>query len=90
MVDGTFQEYVLSFTEHVTPIPESIDSAQAASIMCAVCTQSRKRMQLRIQTIYAFGQHDHLSPHYDVIQGKPRRGNGNIVPFAILASNVLP
>jgi alcohol dehydrogenase, propanol-preferring len=35
-VDGTFSEYVLSFVKHVTPIPDNIESAEAASILCAV------------------------------------------------------
>lgn len=34
-VDGTFSEYVVSFTNHVTPIPEGFDSYAAASILCA-------------------------------------------------------
>ncbi|WVQ81821.1 hypothetical protein IAT38_003948 [Cryptococcus sp. DSM 104549] len=36
--DGTFSEYVVSFTNHVTPIPENLDSAGAASILCAGVT----------------------------------------------------
>ncbi|OWZ37104.1 alcohol dehydrogenase, propanol-preferring [Cryptococcus neoformans] len=36
--DGTFSEYVVSFVNHVTPIPESLDSAGAASILCAGVT----------------------------------------------------
>lgn len=35
-VDGTFQEYVVSYVHHVTPIPEGFDSAAAASVLCAV------------------------------------------------------
>ncbi|AFR95345.1 alcohol dehydrogenase, propanol-preferring [Cryptococcus neoformans] len=37
-VDGTFAEYVVSFVNHVTPIPPSLDSAGAASILCAGVT----------------------------------------------------
>ncbi|OCF40692.1 alcohol dehydrogenase, propanol-preferring [Kwoniella heveanensis CBS 569] len=37
-VDGTFSEYVVSFTNHVTPIPDELDSAGAASILCAGVT----------------------------------------------------
>lgn len=36
-VDGTFCEYAVAFTDYVTPIPDSLDSAEAAAIMCAVC-----------------------------------------------------
>ncbi|ORY21366.1 mannitol-1-phosphate dehydrogenase [Naematelia encephala] len=36
--DGTFQQYVVSFVHHVTPIPKSLDSAGAASICCAGVT----------------------------------------------------
>ncbi|KII87606.1 hypothetical protein PLICRDRAFT_690292 [Plicaturopsis crispa FD-325 SS-3] len=39
--DGTFQEYVVSFVHHVTPIPEGYDSNQAASILCAGVTTYR-------------------------------------------------
>lgn len=35
-VDGTFSQYVVSWVTHVTPIPESLQSADAASILCAV------------------------------------------------------
>jgi len=40
-VDGTFQEYVVSFVHHVTPIPEGLDSNEAASILCAGVTVYR-------------------------------------------------
>ncbi|GJE85047.1 GroES-like protein [Phanerochaete sordida] len=33
-VDGTFSQHVLSYVRHVTPIPENMDSAEAASILC--------------------------------------------------------
>ena len=36
-VDGTFSQYVVSWVTHVTPIPDSLSSAEAASILCAVC-----------------------------------------------------
>ena len=35
-VDGTFAQYVVSWVTHVTPIPDELDSAEAASILCAV------------------------------------------------------
>ncbi|KAL5529622.1 hypothetical protein ACEPAG_5607 [Sanghuangporus baumii] len=37
-VDGTFAQYVVSFVHHVTPIPANLDSAGAASILCAGVT----------------------------------------------------
>ncbi|KAI5123358.1 hypothetical protein M0805_001779 [Coniferiporia weirii] len=37
-VDGTFSQYVVSFVHHVTPIPDGIDSAGAASVLCAGVT----------------------------------------------------
>ena len=35
-VDGTFSQYVVSWVTHVTPIPDNLSSAEAASILCAV------------------------------------------------------
>lgn len=40
-VDGTFAEYVVSFVNHVSPIPDNIDDAEAASILCAGVTTYR-------------------------------------------------
>ncbi|KIK66051.1 hypothetical protein GYMLUDRAFT_158703 [Collybiopsis luxurians FD-317 M1] len=40
-VDGTFQEYVVSYVNHVTPIPEGFPSDEAASILCAGVTVYR-------------------------------------------------
>ncbi|KAK1230900.1 alcohol dehydrogenase [Marasmius sp. AFHP31] len=40
-VDGTFQEYVVSFVNHVTPIPDALPSDAAASILCAGVTVYR-------------------------------------------------
>ncbi|KAF9077580.1 chaperonin 10-like protein [Rhodocollybia butyracea] len=40
-VDGTFQEYVVSFVNHVTPIPAGYPSTEAASILCAGVTVYR-------------------------------------------------
>ncbi|EJD05633.1 mannitol-1-phosphate dehydrogenase MPDH1 [Fomitiporia mediterranea MF3/22] len=33
--DGTFSEYTVAYVDHVTPIPDNLDSADAAPIMCA-------------------------------------------------------
>ncbi|KAK0219893.1 chaperonin 10-like protein [Armillaria fumosa] len=40
-VDGTFAEYVVSYVNHVTPIPEGFPSDAAASILCAGVTVYR-------------------------------------------------
>jgi propanol-preferring alcohol dehydrogenase len=40
-VDGTFQEYAVSFVNHVTPIPEGLPSDEAASVLCAGVTVYR-------------------------------------------------
>jgi propanol-preferring alcohol dehydrogenase len=40
-VDGTFQEYAVSYVRHVTPIPEGLDSEAAASCLCAGVTVYR-------------------------------------------------
>ncbi|KAJ7642131.1 chaperonin 10-like protein [Roridomyces roridus] len=40
-VDGTFAQYVVSYVNHVTPIPEGFDSNAAASILCAGVTTYR-------------------------------------------------
>ncbi|KAI0737890.1 GroES-like protein [Daedaleopsis nitida] len=40
-VDGTFSQYVVSWVTHVTPIPEKLSSAEAASILCAGVTVYR-------------------------------------------------
>ncbi|KAG8710022.1 alcohol dehydrogenase [Ceratobasidium sp. 423] len=38
MVDGTFQQYAVSYAAHVTPIPESVPLHLAAPILCAGVT----------------------------------------------------
>jgi propanol-preferring alcohol dehydrogenase len=40
-VDGTFSEYVVSWVNHVTPIPDGLPSADAASVLCAGVTVYR-------------------------------------------------
>lgn len=37
-VNGTFQEYAVSYTDYVTPIPEGLDPAEAAPLLCAGLT----------------------------------------------------
>ncbi|KAL8291623.1 hypothetical protein RQP46_001881 [Phenoliferia psychrophenolica] len=36
--DGSFQQYAVSFTRHLTPIPDGLDLAQAAPVLCAGVT----------------------------------------------------
>jgi hypothetical protein len=33
-VPGTFQHYIVSFTRYLTPIPEGVDMAEAAPVLC--------------------------------------------------------
>jgi propanol-preferring alcohol dehydrogenase len=40
-VDGTFSQYLVSYVHSVTPIPDSLDSNAAASILCAGVTVYR-------------------------------------------------
>ncbi|KAF8155717.1 mannitol-1-phosphate dehydrogenase [Crassisporium funariophilum] len=40
-VDGTFQQYLVSYVNSVTPIPDNLDSNSAASILCAGLTVYR-------------------------------------------------
>jgi propanol-preferring alcohol dehydrogenase len=40
-VDGTFSEYVVSWVNHVSPIPAALPSSDAASILCAGVTVYR-------------------------------------------------
>ncbi|KAF8491383.1 GroES-like protein [Russula emetica] len=40
-IDGTFSQYVVSYVAHVTPIPENLDSNEAASFLCAGVTVYR-------------------------------------------------
>lgn len=37
-VDGTFQQYVVSYSNHVSPIPEGLSLEEAAPILCAGVT----------------------------------------------------
>ncbi|KAI6024234.1 mannitol-1-phosphate dehydrogenase MPDH1 [Pisolithus marmoratus] len=37
-VDGSFAEYAVAWTDYVTPIPDSLDSAAATPLMCAGVT----------------------------------------------------
>ncbi|TFK49123.1 GroES-like protein [Heliocybe sulcata] len=49
-VDGTFQQYVVSYVNHVSKIPEGIDDASAASLLCAGVTVYRAIKYSQTQT----------------------------------------
>ncbi|KAA1472083.1 GroES-like protein [Dentipellis sp. KUC8613] len=48
--DGTFAQYVKSWVAHVTPIPENLNSFEAASILCAGVTAYRAIKYCKLQT----------------------------------------
>ncbi|CAL1699240.1 unnamed protein product [Somion occarium] len=74
-VDGTFSQYVVSWVSHVTPIPANLDSAEAASILCAGITVYRaiKHSQTHIGDWIvlpgAGGGLGHLAIQYAVAMG---------------------
>ncbi|KIP06462.1 hypothetical protein PHLGIDRAFT_128263 [Phlebiopsis gigantea 11061_1 CR5-6] len=74
-VDGTFSQYVLSYVRHVTPIPENLGSAEAASILCAGVTvyraikYSNARIGDWIVLPGAGGGLGHLAVQYAVAMG---------------------
>ncbi|KJA19698.1 hypothetical protein HYPSUDRAFT_44081 [Hypholoma sublateritium FD-334 SS-4] len=74
-LDGTFQEYAVSFTSYVTPIPEGLDGAFAAPILCAGLTvyKALKQTNLRIGQWVAIsgagGGLGHLAVQYAVAMG---------------------
>ncbi|KAI5119075.1 hypothetical protein M0805_005493 [Coniferiporia weirii] len=73
--DGTFAEYTLSYVDHVTPIPDALDSADAASIMCAGFTvysalkQSGTKAGDWVVILGAGGGLGHLAVQYAVVMG---------------------
>lgn len=44
-IDGTFADYIVSYVDYVTPIPENLDGATAASILCAGVTVYKGLLQ---------------------------------------------
>lgn len=48
-IDGTFQQYTVSYAAHVTPIPESIPLHMAAPILCAGVTVYKSIKQANTQ-----------------------------------------
>jgi len=73
--DGTFQEYVVSFVNYVTPIPEDIDGAAATPLLCAGLTVYKALKQANVsigQWIAisgAGGGLGHLAVQYAVAMG---------------------
>nr|VWO94502.1 Alcohol dehydrogenase 1 [Ganoderma boninense] len=74
-VDGTFSQYVVSWVNHVTPIPDELSSAEAASILCAGVTvyraikNSRTKIGDWIVLPGAGGGLGHLAVQYAVAMG---------------------
>lgn len=74
-IDGTFQEYVVSFVNYVTPIPEDIDGATATPLLCAGLTVYKAIKQANVsigQWIAisgAGGGLGHLAVQYAVAMG---------------------
>ncbi|KAJ3513849.1 hypothetical protein NLJ89_g2714 [Agrocybe chaxingu] len=74
-IDGTFQEYVVSFVDYVTPIPEDIDGASATPILCAGLTiyKALKQTNLGVGQWVAIsgagGGLGHLGVQYAVAMG---------------------
>jgi len=74
-IDGTFQEYVVSFVNYVSPIPEDIDGATATPLLCAGLTVYKALKQANVsigQWIAisgAGGGLGHLAVQYAVAMG---------------------
>lgn len=74
-VDGTFQEYVVSYVDYVSPIPEDVDGASATPLLCAGLTVYKAIKQANVsigQWIAisgAGGGLGHLGVQYAVAMG---------------------
>ncbi|KAK7458841.1 Alcohol dehydrogenase, variant 2 [Stygiomarasmius scandens] len=74
-VDGTWADYVVAWTDYVTPIPASLDSAAATPILCAGITvykaikQSNTKIGDWIAISGAGGGLGHLAVQYAVAMG---------------------
>ncbi|KAF5349562.1 hypothetical protein D9756_008831 [Leucocoprinus leucothites] len=72
---GTFQEYAVTYANYVTRIPEGVDSAEIAPILCAGLTvykaikTSKARIGQWIAITGAGGGLGHLAVQYAVAQG---------------------
>ncbi|KAF5368766.1 hypothetical protein D9615_010408 [Tricholomella constricta] len=74
-VQGTFAEYVVSYINYVTPIPDNIDSAAATPILCAGMTVYKALKQANVKIgdwvsiSGAGGGLGHLAVQYAVAMG---------------------
>jgi len=74
-VNGTWADYVVAWTDYVTPIPASLDSAAATPILCAGITvykaikQSNAKIGDWIAISGAGGGLGHLAVQYAVAMG---------------------
>ncbi|KAF4615528.1 hypothetical protein D9613_003506 [Agrocybe pediades] len=74
-LDGTFQEYAVSYIDYVTPIPEDLDGASATPILCAGLTvyKALKQTNLVVGQWVAIsgagGGLGHLAVQYAVAMG---------------------
>ncbi|KAF9266013.1 GroES-like protein [Marasmius fiardii PR-910] len=75
LMHGTFQEYAVSYTDYVTPIPEGLDSAEAAPLLCAGLTiyraikETKARAGQWVAITGAGGGLGHLGVQIAVSQG---------------------
>jgi len=74
-VDGTFQQYAVSYARHVTPIPDGLPLEQAAPILCAGVTvyrallNSKARPGQYVAIVGAGGGLGHLAVQYASAMG---------------------
>nr|BAV14014.1 mannitol-1-phosphate dehydrogenase [Pholiota microspora] len=74
-LDGTFQEYAVSYCNYVTPIPEGLDGASATPLLCAGLTvyKALKQTNLGVGQWVAIsgagGGLGHLAVQYAVAMG---------------------
>ncbi|KAF9262435.1 NAD(P)-binding protein [Marasmius fiardii PR-910] len=75
IMHGTFQEYAVSYTDYVTPIPEGLDVAEATPLLCAGLTvyralkQTKTRAGQWVAIPGAGGGLGHLAVQFAVHQG---------------------
>ncbi|KAJ7097084.1 hypothetical protein B0H15DRAFT_31408 [Mycena belliarum] len=74
-VDGSFADYVLSYVDYVTPIPENLDSAAATPLLCAGLTiykalkESNSKIGNWVAIPGAGGGLGHLGIQYAIAMG---------------------
>ncbi|KAG7086267.1 hypothetical protein E1B28_002234 [Marasmius oreades] len=75
LIHGTFQEYAVSYTDYVTPIPDNLDGAEAAPLLCAGLTIYRALKETKakagqwVAITGAGGGLGHLGVQFAVVQG---------------------